>query len=315
MILINGKELDEHGLHARVENRKRCGLYPAWFLELLERETEPGGREVLSVNQAIFDLRKVLDERGSRLEPPPDLAPEDGSVKQGRLLSFLRRLQTRYIRAVCEGYVQQQELFNIHLTTCLDISFRQLYQAEVSLFHGGLEEKRDLWLAPRPEWDGETVRRVTGEGSRWAVVVGIPGMALLQELYEASRLLMALDTCDQTVAEAQSRFLPAWCHPLPASVLERLGAVGVDLMVISFPECFTALELDQFMQWGAENLVSGGRVLVALNRARQTRLYGEDGYVRPWPRDFLEGLMRRRGLVPLEPLEGEPALVRGEKTA
>ena len=36
MILVNGRELDEHGLRARVKVRKEHALYSAQMLELLE---------------------------------------------------------------------------------------------------------------------------------------------------------------------------------------------------------------------------------------------------------------------------------------
>jgi hypothetical protein len=316
MIEVNGKELDEHGLHAKAEARKRAGLYDARLLALLERDiVEEVEEHVFSMIQVVYDLQRVLEDAGCRLEPPADLSTGEPGEKRGRLNSFARRVQTRFIRAVNEGYVQQQEKFNTFFTKAVDISYRQLCGAGGGIDVGEAGERRDLWLERRPEWGEETARAVSQEGRSRAVVVGIPGTAFLEMLQEESRLLLAVDTCDAAVAEAQSRFLPAWFHARPLKILERLAVDNLGLMVVAFPECLTGGELEELFDWAGPRMEEGGIALVALNRGWSEPLSSDAGFVRYWPRRFLKELMRRHGLRVEGWKMGERVFLRGEKGA
>lgn len=316
MIEVNGKELDEHGLRAKAEARRRAGLYDGRTLALLQRDiTEEVEEHVFSMIQVVYDLQRALEDAGIRLEPPADLSSGKAGEKKGRLASFLRRLQTRFIRAVNEGYVQQQEKFNTFFTRAIDLSYRQLCGAM-----GGVEleeaaEHRDLWLARRPEWEEEVSQAVCGLGKGKAVVVGIPGAAFLESLQEGKRLLLAVDTCDAAVSEAQARFLPAWYHPRPVELLPLVETEGLGMVVAAFPECLTGDELAALAAWAGERLGGEGVFVAALNRGRSDALCGDPGFVRYWPRRFLGALMRAQGFE-VELLKGGGRLfLKGEKRA
>jgi hypothetical protein len=316
MIEVNGKELDEHGMRARPEARRRAGLYDDRTLALLERDiVEELEERVFSMIHVVYDLQRSLEDAGVRLEPPADLGAAARGGLGGRIGPFLRRLQTRFIRAVNEGYVQQQEKFNTFFTKAVDLSYRQLCGAGGGLEMEQAAGRRDAWLARRPEWGEEAWREIRESGRGAAVVVGIPGAGFLEAMREDGRLLIALDTDDAAVAEAQSRFLPAWFHPRPLEALERLGASGVGLAVVSFPECLSGDELDGLLGWAGFRLGEGGTVLLALNRERDRGMSGEDGFVRYWPRRFLEAALRKRGFACGDYRAGDLAFLKGEKKA
>jgi hypothetical protein len=265
--------------------------------------------------QVVYDLQRVLEDAGAHLEPPGDLSTGGEGEKKGRIRSFLRRLQTRFIRAVNEGYVQQQEKFNTFFTKSVDLSYRQLCGAGGGIELGGAAEKRDLWVSRRPEWDESTVAAVAGTGTGRAVMVGIPGVAVLETLQEAKRLLLALDTCDDAVAEAQARFLPAWFHARLPEVLAHVEAEGLDLAIVAFPECLTGDELEEVCTWARERMARGGSLLIALNRGWSEALRGDPGFVRYWPRRFLAALLRGRGFEVEEWAAGKRQFLKGEKKA
>ena len=313
MIEVNGKELDEHGLRAKAEARKRAGLYDPRMIELLERDiVEEVEEHVFSMIQVVYDLQRALEDEGCRLEPPPDLSTGE---KKGRLRSFVRRMQTRLIRAVNEGYVQQQEKFNTFFTKAVDLSYRQLCGAMGGLDLGESAARRELWLSRRPEWDEETVSLVAAQGNGRALIVGIPGYRLLETLQDAKRLLLAVDNCDVSVAEAQSRFLAAWFHPQPVELLEDVNGQGLGLGVIAFPECLTGEELEALFEWLGSHVEPGGIALVALNRGSSEPISSDAGFVRYWPRRFIKELMRRQGFKAHEWKAGEKVFVRGEMGA
>lgn len=314
MIEVNGKELDEHGLHAKAEARKRAGLYDARMLQLLERDiVEEVEEHVFSMIQVVYDLQRALEDSGCRLEPPADLAKE--GEKKGRLASFVRRIQTRAIRAVNEGYVQQQEKFNTFFTRSVDLSYRQLCGAMGGLDMDEAAARRELWLSRRPQWEEATVEAVTGQGTGRALVVGIPGTALLERLREAKRLLLATDDCDLPVAEAQAKFLPAWFSAQPVRLLSDIRAEGLGLLVVAFPECLSAGELEGLFEWMGPRMQAGGAVLVGLNRDSSAVFSGDAGFVRYWPARFLKELMRGQGFKTAEWSAGEQLFLKGEKGA
>jgi hypothetical protein len=299
MIEVNGKELDEHGLNAKAEARKRAGLYDSRTLALLERDIVAEVEEhVFSMIQVVYDLQRALEDAGARLEPPGDLSTGEEGERKSRPRSLLRRLQTRFIRAVNEGYVQQQEKFNTFFTKSVDLSYRQLCGAGGGIELGEAAERRDLWMSRRPEWDEGAVAAVAETGTGQAVVVGLPGMAVLETLQEGKRLLLAVDTCDDAVAEAQARFLPAWFHPRPPEVMAYVETEDLDLVVVTFPECLT-----------------GGVLLVGLNRGWSEALRGDPGFVRYWPRRFLEALLGEKGFEVEEWAAGKRLFLKGEKKA
>ena len=312
MIEVNGKELDEHGLRARAEARRRAGLYDDRALALLERDiVEEIEERVFSMIQVVFDLQRALEDRGARLEPPADLSAAERG--KGRAASFARRLQTRFIRAVNEGYVQQQEKFNTFFTKAVDVSYRQICGAGGGLEMEEAAGRRDAWISRRPAWDERTWGEILGLGSGKAVVVGIPGHGFLEAMREAGRLLLALDTDDLAVAEAQSRFLPAWFHPRPLEVLERLDAAGAGMLVASFPECLSGDEIAGLLEWAGSRLGEGGVALLALNRGWTKPMQADPGFVRHWPRRFLEAALRGRGFACEEWSAGGRAFLKGEK--
>lgn len=314
MIEVNGKELDEHGLRARAEARRRAGLYDRRLLAMLERDiVEEIEEHAFSMIQVVFDLQRALEDRGARLEPPADLGA--GERGRGRAASFARRLQTRFIRTVNEGYVQQQEKFNTFFTKAVDISYRQLCGAGSGLEMGEAAERRETWISRRPEWGEEVWREVLEAESGRVLVVGIPGLGFLEAAREAGRLLMALDTDDLAVAEAQSRFLPAWFHHRPLEVLEHLGDEEVGMVVVAFPECLSGGELSAVAGWAGSRLEEKGVVLLALNRGRNRAMSGDDGLVRFWPRRFLQAALEKRGFSCREWRAGDQVFLRGEKEA
>lgn len=317
MIEVNGKELNEHGLSAKADARRRAGLYDTRMLSLLERDiTREIEEHVFSMIQVVYDLQRSLEDAGARLEPPADLSGEGGKESGGgHLKQFLRRLQTRFIRAVNEGYVQQQEKFNTFFTKSVDLSYRQLCGAMGGIDQEETAENRDTWASRRPEWGSETCEAVAGLGSGRAVVLGIPGAASLEVLQEEKRLLLATDTCDAAVAEAQARFLPAWFHPRPMQVLAYVRADDLGLVAIAFPECLTGGELEEAVAWAGYRVDQGGILLAALNRGWSETLRGDPGFVRFWPRRFLDALMRRHGFEVEEWKAGGRVFLRGEKGA
>lgn len=316
MIWVNGRELDEHGLHARVEARKRAGLYDDRLLALLERDVvEEVEEHVFSMIQVVYDLQRVLEDSGARLEPPADLSTGVPGEEKGRLGSFARRMQTRFIRAVNEGYVQQQEKCNTFLTKAVDISYRQLCGALGGLNLSEVAERRDEWLSERPAWSPEISEAVAGLGGAAAVLVGIPGLELPDMLQDAGRLILAVDSCDAAVAEAQARFIPACYHPQPLEALKVLDPEDLDLAVLAFPECLTGEELGGWCLWAGSRLKDGGVALVALNRGFTDTLRSDDGFVRYWPRRTLSKMLRRGGMRADEWRAGGRVFLKGEKGA
>jgi hypothetical protein len=316
VIEVNGKELDEHGLHAKAEARKRAGLYEPHMLQLLERDiVEEVEEHVSSMIQVVYDLQRALEDSGCRLEPAADLSSGEPGEKKRRARSFMRRLQTRMIRAVNEGYVQQQEKFNTFFTRTVDLSYRQLCGAMGGLDLGEAAAKRELWLSMRPQWDEATIEAVSGQGNGRALVVGIPGCGLLEALQDAKKLLLAVDNSDVPVAEAQSRFLPAWFHPQPVRLLSDIEADKLGLTVVAFPECLNGEELGDLFAWLDQKMQVGGVALVALNRDSSEIFSGDAGFVRYWPLRFLEELMNRRGFKAGQWQAGEQLFLKGEKEA
>lgn len=314
MIEVNGKELDEHGLRARAEARRRAGLYDHRTLALLERDiVEEVEERVFSMIQVVFDLQRALEDKGARLEPPADL--NAGERGKGRAASFARRMQTRFIRAVNEGYVQQQEKFNTFFTKAVDVAYRQLCGAGGGLEMEGAAERRDAWVSRRPAWGEDTWKEVLELGSGKTVVVGIPGSGFLEAMRDASRLLIALDTDDLAAAEAQARFLPAWFHPRPLEALEHLDTSEAGMLVAAFPECLSGNEIDALLAWAGSRLGEGGTVLLALNRGWSRGMQGEAGFVRYWPRRFLAKTLEKRGFACEKWSAGGRDFLKGEKRA
>jgi hypothetical protein len=316
MIEVNGKDFDEHGLSVKTDARRRAGLYDAHMQALLERniEEELENPDFLMI-QVIYELHHALGDTGSGLEPPDDLSGGGEEEKPGRGKTFLRRFQTRFIRAVNEGYVQQQIAFNTLFTQVIDISCNQICGLGRSAGEGRIAARRDEWISRRPHWDGEAAKAVAAEGQGSAALVGIPGPACLEAFKEAGRLALAVDTCDIAVAEAQAQFLPARFHPRPAEVFGRLSVEDLGLMVISFPECLTGRELGWLLEWAGKQMGEGGTVIVSAGQGWSRTLEGEEGLVRWWPRSMLEGLMARHGFEASEWRIGELSLLKGKKSA
>ncbi len=313
MIWVNDRELDEHGLRARLEARGRSGLYYPSMLSLLDRGiADELAEHGYSMTHVVYDLQRSLEDSGWRLEPPPDLSTGEPGEKMGRSKSFMHRIQTRFIRAVNEGYVQQQEKFNTCFTRGVDLSHRLLYGETPGAFREGIEG-RDPYLSPRPRWEEETVEAICGEGFGKAVVVGIPGIQLLEELQKRGRLILAVETCDRAVAEGQSHYIPAFYHHRPVEFLEGYAPLEMGLVILSFPEGLEGRELCAVMDWAGRNLAAGGVVLAALNRGGTDGLPPQGGLVRYWPRRFITHAIRRAGMEASEWRYGGRLFLKGEK--
>lgn len=314
MIQVNGRELDLHGLHAKSEARKRAGLYDDRWLGLLEKELAvESGEHAFPMLSIVYDLQRSLEESGWKLEPPPDLRVEPGQ-KVKRRQAFLRRIQTRFIGAVNEGYVQQQEKFNTCFTRGMGLSYRLLYRDNQDGPWEGTES-RHLCLASRPGWGEEAVEAVCGQGSGAVVMIGIPGISLLEKLRDGGRPLLVVETCDRAVAESQARYLPAFYHPRPLEFLEGFAPAEVGLLLLAFPEGLEGQEIRDLMGWAGRRLAAGGVVLLALNRKAPHGLSPDAGLVRFWPHRFLARAMREAGMEVSPWQVGEMRFLKGERRA
>ncbi len=309
-IYVNSRKLDEHGLTGRMEARKRVGFYTETLLRLLERSAKDeldDGR--CAMVREILELHIALYENGSKLEPPADLA-RDGE-KKGRVESFLRRMQTRFIRAVCEGYVQQQELFNTYLGNGLTLGFLQVFGWPENL--KGWEEQSYHLAYCRPEWDSLTAKEVIKacHGAS-CLVLGIPSMQFLEELQESARLVLALDPCEETVVKVQSRMLPAWCVTRLVSILP-LADGGADLVLVTRTHALSAGELRELCIWAANHLPEGGRMLIDRSHPKGIGLVEIEGWTRPHTRAFLTALMEGHGFEVCELRLGNRVFIQGSK--
>lgn len=309
-ILVNGRELEEHGLHGMSEARRRAGLYPEGLLRVLRRNAEDeltdGGCAMV---EEVQELNRALYESGANLEPPPDLSRE--GERKGRLKSFLRRLQTRFIRAVCEGYVQQQQFFNSYLSKGLTLCLLQIYGREEEVPLGGnLADHRAHY---RAGWDRVTLEKLAEACSGSScLVLGIPDLDFLEMLSERAHLVLALDSCEYTVARAQGRMLPAW-HGTRFSDLLELAGRRADVLILSLPEIIPGLELKDVIGWAADNLTSGGRVLAARDTRFRGGVVGREGMIRPHSPAFLSSIMERRGFRVRTLRLGERTFLEGKK--
>jgi hypothetical protein len=313
VIEVNGRSFDEHGLSARAEARKRAGLHDPRVLELLGGEIVGELEEhAFSMIRVVYDLHWTLEDIGCHLEPPADLSTPQDPGKKSRLGSFLRRAQTRFIRAVNEGYVQQQEKFNTCFTRGTGLSYELLSLDSPNDFIMGGGEMRDITLSQRPCWDEETVDAVSAQGTGGAIVMGIPGVPLLEELRDRERLLLAVETGDGAAAEAQARFLPAFYHPRPLEFLRLFVPREAGLLIVSFPEGLEGREVCDLMSWAGQNLRDDGVVLSALNRGVPAGLSPDSGLVRFWPHRFLAEAMRGAGMRVSDWRAGERLFLKGE---
>ena len=365
MILVNGRELDEHGLRARVKLRREHLLYTPELLELLDRDLLAVMRESRDQGFAsLHGLRRALDEEGEEkdrrreegsrwrrlvsatrreqeeaeaksgeparppavLEPPlgaggeaPPPQPEAKEEKKDEKRPPLRRMiahvvTMRVVQGVGEGYFQQLKQFNIFATRELEILQRLLRSGNRGPYPGR-DRRGGVWLSPRPAWSAEAARYAAGLCGTGAVVVGIPGHALVEALWEKGLLALAVDDHARAVAEAQSRFCPARYHPRPLELLEAARVGGADLLVVPFPECMEGPRLEELLRWAGRNLGAGGRVLLGRGGGEARRFPYEDGFVRFWPAAYLRGLLEREGFAVEEREEAGTALLLGEKGA
>lgn len=291
-VTVNGKEMDLHGLAARAEARIKAGSYTDSFLSLLGRDIREELHKGPSVVEAIYDLDRVLQEKGIQLEPPADLARE--GEKLGRWKSLYRRAKTRFIRAVNEGYVQQQERFNSFLVRGIDLAYLQLCDRVEGLKVDDLSRRREYVLSPVPEWDDATVEAFVSQVDGKVLVVTAPGLGLLRALKEKDLLALALDVDDSLVAKAQGEFLPAWYSTRP---LHLLGLVEneVSAVLVAEPGLLTASELLELVDWSAGRLPTQGKVFLALNSHSASRLAGEDACFRTWPPAVFKAVLERYG--------------------
>ncbi|MDI6874287.1 hypothetical protein [Candidatus Solincola sp.] len=290
-IYVNGRELDKHGLVGKSEARRRAGLYPEGLLRLLGRSARDELADSrCAMVEEVQELNRALYESGANLEPPPDLARE--GERKGRLESFLRRLQTRFIRAVCEGYVQQQQLFNSYLSKGLILCFLQVYGREEEVPLKGEEQLGHYALSFEP-WDRNTLEEVAEAcNGSYCLVLGIPSVELLEVLRERASLVLALDTSEETVARAQGLMLPAWCGTRFADLLE-LADRGAEVCLLTRPELLPARELEKVLGWLAGRLPEGGRVLVARNLPPGVGVVEREGWTRPHTAAVLAAMLKR----------------------
>ena len=361
MIRVNGKELDVHGLRARVKLRREHGLYTDELLEKLERDLLETMRASADEGfAALHGLRRALDEedeerdrrreeggrwqrlkaaarreqeeaaaegeaaappRGEEEAPPApgeeaprgDEAEEKAGEKRPPLRRMLAHAVTmRVVQGVGEGYFQQLKQFNIFAARELEILHRLLRSGSRGPYPG--RERRDgVWLGARPAWSTGAAEYAAGLGEAGAVVVGIPGLALLEALWEAGRLALAVDDHARAVAEAQSRLLPARHHPRPWELLAGMPLAGADLLAVPFPACMEGRQLEGLLGWAGRHLPAGGRVLLGRGGVEARRFPYEDGFARPWPAAYMRGLLEREGFGVEEREEGGIPLLLGER--
>jgi len=352
LILVNGRELDEHGLRARVKARRERALYPEAMLRLLDKELLEILREKpASSSLALYGLRRALDEEDeerdrrnmeggrwrrlfSRSGPGPeagtvDTAPRGAGGEEGEPSGprdqrqqeekkpTLRRLLAfvltmRIVQGVGEGYFQQQKKFNIFATRELEIIHRLLQSGGRGGPYGA-KGRRGLWITPRPAWGPEMVEYAASLCGKGAVLVGIPGPELIQALWERGLAVLAVDGHDRAVAEVQSRFYPAVLHPHPLELLRNTPLGEADLLLISFPECLGESELEELLRWAGNKMDESARVLVGLNDWSASPHPHEDGFVRFWPVEFLRALLEKEGFAASERREAGAAFLLGEK--
>ncbi len=350
MILINGRELDEHGLRARVKVRKEHALYSPELLELLERDllgilregADPAPRFLHGLRRALEEEDEERDRReqegdrwrrlflrsgrtaesgsgeaaaeeaDARPGPRPEPQGEEAEEKP-RLRSVLAyALTMRIVQGVGEGYFQQQKKFNIFATREMEIVHRILRSDR----RGGLpgaDRRRDLWLSPRPEWGPDVVEYVAGLCGEKAVIVGIPGPALVEAIWERGRLGLAVDMNDRAVVEVQSRFYPAVLSFRPLELLRDRHIDEADLLLVPYPECLWGSELEGLLGWAGAAMKEGGRVLVGLNDWSTSPYPYESCFVRFWPLEFLQALMEKGGFAAAERREAGVRFLFGEK--
>ncbi len=291
-VTVNGKEIDLHGLVARAEARAKAGLYSDSFLALLGRDIRDELHRGSSVVEAIYDLDRVLQEKGIQLEPPADLAREGEQL--GRWKSLYRRAKTRFIRAVNEGYVQQQERFNSFLVRGIDLAYLQLCDKVEGFKVDDISRRRQFVLNPIPEWDEVTVSSFLSHVERKVLVITVPGLGLLRALQERGLLALALDLDDSLVARAQGEFLPVWYSTTPLRMLgfveEEVGAV-----LVAEPGLLTASELVELVSWSADRLPAQGKVFMTVGSKAVARLAGEEACFRGWPLTVIEAVMELHG--------------------
>ncbi|MGQ9475729.1 MAG: hypothetical protein ACUVS1_06160 [Actinomycetota bacterium] len=310
-IYVNGRELEEHGLLGMSEARRRAGLYTDGLLRILGRSA----RDELADSRCaivgeVQELNRALYESGANLEPPADLSRE--GERKGRVESFLRRLQTRFIRAVCEGYVQQQQLFNSYLSRGLTLCFLQVYGRveEVPLEgEAGLDPRSFFWS----EWDRATLEGlVEACAGASCLVLGIPGVDFLERLQEKAHLVMALDSREEEVVKAQGRMLPAWHGTRFQELIDLVGREP-EVLLLAVPEILPALELKGLVEWAAAVLPPGGRILVASDNRFHGGIMDREGSLRPHSPAFLAAIMERHGFRLNILRLGERAFLEGRK--
>lgn len=308
-IFINGKEMDLHGLAARTEARIKAGLYPRSMLALLGRDIREELKHGSTVVEAIYDLDRVLQEKGIQLEPPADLARE--GERLGRWRSLYRRAKTRFIRAVNEGYVQQQERFNSFLVRGIDLAYLQLCDRVEGMETDDLTSRRDVILNPVPEWDEGTVEAFCSRAKGKVLVVMVPGLALLRLLAEKDLLALAVDLNDALVARAQAEFLPVWRLGNPLAAVEFLDE-EIGSVLVSAPEFLTASELLELARWSAERLKEGGSIYLAKRALPPSLAEGEDACARTWSPGTLRAVLESGGLTCSEERLGSREFLVGE---
>jgi hypothetical protein len=308
-IFINGKEMDLHGLAARAEARAKAGLYPQSLLELLGRDIREELERGSTVVEAIYELDRVLQEKGIQLEPPSNLARE--GERLGRWKSLYRRAKTRFIRAVNEGYVQQQERFNSFLVRGIDLAYLQLCDRVEGLEVDDLTRRRETILSRMQGWDEATVEAFCSRIRGRVLVVMVPGLGLLQTLRDRGLLALAVDLDDALVARGQAEFLPIWHASRPLHVLGFLeGEVGT--VLVSAPEFLAASELLGLASWSAGRLVEGGKVFLVRKALPPALVQGEEACARPWPAETLRAILESCGLACREERLGSLDFLVGE---
>jgi len=221
-------------------------------------------------------------------------------------------ITVRVVQGVGEGYFQQLKQFNIFATRELEMAHRLLSSGRRGPYPGR-NGRSDVWLSPRPEWGPEAIDYVAGTCGRGAVLVGIPGAALVEALWEKELLVLAVDDHGRAVAEVQARFCPATFHPRPLDLLEALRPEA-DLLAIPFPECLEGSQVEGLLRWAGRSMGEGGKVLLGMGGAGGRFPY-EDGFVRVWPRGFAGALMEREGFEVTEWREAGTGFLVGEKKA
>lgn len=309
MIRINGREINLDNLRVKVERRRVRGL----LREEEEQAIEQAGLEGSSSLDAQtyfgvqYRMEKEFERYGAHLEPPLDYGKggAGGGKPWPKPVRLWRKIRRKAITGPGEGYIYQQQLFNIFTVKGLQATAR-LFQS----FERGGEQGPGMGspaVQVSAEMNGEEAVSGLLAGTRGGLAfIGLPGTAAFERILEQGRLLAGIDLEDEVVASYQAQFLPArWQHPL--DFLRSQDFSGCGAVVVNCTDRMSFDDLDQLMGELAGRLLKETEVLLRVSR---------DGWLSPrglvraassrevsrWTAEYLSWLLERHGYA-VRPVE------------